>query len=341
MRIGYTLMTEQNGPKDLVHNAIRAEEVGFDFEVSSDHYSPWLSSQGHAPYAWSVLGAVAHATERVELMTYVTCPTVRYHPAVVAQKAATLQLLADGRFILGVGSGESLNEHVVGQGWPSYATRQDMLREAIEIIRDLHSGDLVDFHGDHYKVESARIWDVPDQPVEIGVAVSGPESIGAFAPLADHLIAVEPDAELVSTWNDTAKAPKIGGQGKRKARAIGQIPICWDPDEKAAVKRAHDQFRWFGGGGPSTPTCRRQPGSRERASSSGPRTSPSPSRAAPTSTRSPRRSSSTTRPASPTSPSSRSAASTRTRSSTRPPRTSSPSCADRTSLVRMPCARPR
>ena len=110
-RFGYTLMTEQSGPKELVRYAVSAEQAGFDFEVSSDHYFPWLSSQGHAPYAWSVLGAVAHATEQVELLTYVTCPTIRYHPAVVAQKAATLQILADGRFTLGVGSGENLNEH--------------------------------------------------------------------------------------------------------------------------------------------------------------------------------------------------------------------------------------
>ena len=140
MRIGYTLMTEQSGPKDLVRWAVGAEEAGFDFAVMSDHYSPWLSAQGHAPYAWSVLGAVAHATERVDLMTYVTCPTTRYHPAVVAQKAATLQILADGRFTLGLGSGENLNEHVVGQGWPAVATRQDMLEEAIEVIRALHTG---------------------------------------------------------------------------------------------------------------------------------------------------------------------------------------------------------
>ena len=123
-RFGYTLMTEQTGPKDLVRHAAAAEQVGFDFEVMSDHYFPWLSAQGHAPYAWSVLGAVAHVTERVDLMTYVTCPTMRYHPAVVAQKAATVQLLADGRFTLGLGSGENLNEHVVGEGWPTIKTRQ-------------------------------------------------------------------------------------------------------------------------------------------------------------------------------------------------------------------------
>src|ERR1700710_903803 len=124
-RFGYTLMTEQSGPKEIVSYGIRAEEVGFDFEVSSDHYSPWLTEQGHAPYAWSVLGAVAQATERVELMTYVTCPTMRYHPAVVAQKSATMSLLSEGRFTLGLGSGENLNEHVVGAGWPAGDARQD------------------------------------------------------------------------------------------------------------------------------------------------------------------------------------------------------------------------
>ncbi|GAA5018904.1 LLM class F420-dependent oxidoreductase [Terrabacter aeriphilus] len=241
---GYTLMTEQSGPKDLVRWAVGAEQAGFDFEVSSDHYSPWLTEQGHAPYAWSVLGAVAHATERVELMTYVTCPTMRYHPAVVAQKSATVQLLADGRFTLGLGSGESLNEHVVGEGWPGVVTRQDMLVEAIEIIRKLHSGELVTHHGEYFDVDSARVWDVPDILVPVAVAVSGDASIEKLAPLADHLIAVEPKSDLVDTWNRTAGAERIGSG----ARAIGQIPICWDPDEDVAVKRAHDQFRWFGGG---------------------------------------------------------------------------------------------
>ena len=145
-RFGYTLMTEQSGPRELVDYAIAAEGVGFDFEVASDHYSPWLVSQGHAPYAWSVLGAVAQATERVELATYVTCPTLRYHPAVVAQKAATMQLLSEGRFILGLGAGENLNEHVIGEGWPPVDQRQDMLEEAVHIIRELHTGDFIKHH---------------------------------------------------------------------------------------------------------------------------------------------------------------------------------------------------
>jgi G6PDH family F420-dependent oxidoreductase len=243
-RFGYTLMTEQSGPRELVRYAVAAEQVGFDFEVMSDHYSPWLTEQGHAPYAWTTLGAVAQATETVGLMTYVTCPTLRYHPAVVAQKAATLQILAEGRFTLGLGSGESLNEHVVGEGWPSIAERQDMLAEAIEVIRALHTGELVDHRGEFFQVDSARIWDLPDEGVEIGVAVAGERAIGRFAPLSDHLVAVEPKAEIVEAWNDVEGAPRIG----RGAKAIGQIPICWDPDEDTAVARAHEQFRWFGGG---------------------------------------------------------------------------------------------
>jgi G6PDH family F420-dependent oxidoreductase len=242
---GYTLMTEQSGPRELVSYAVGAEEAGFDFEVSSDHYSPWLTEQGHAPYAWAVLGAVAQATSRVDLMTYVTCPTIRYHPAVVAQKAATLQILAEGRFTLGLGAGESLNEHVVGVGWPGIATRHAMLAEAVEIIRRLHTGDLVDYRGEHFDVDSARIWDLPDVPVEIGIAVAGDRAIEHLAPLADHLIAVEPRADLVESWNGTDGATAIGPSG---AKAIGQIPICWGPDAEAARKLAHEQFRWFGGG---------------------------------------------------------------------------------------------
>jgi G6PDH family F420-dependent oxidoreductase len=250
---GYTLMTEQSGPRELVSYAVAAEEVGFDFEVSSDHFSPWLTEQGHAPYAWTLLGAVAQATSRVGLMTYVTCPTQRYHPAVVAQKAATLGLLSEGRFTLGLGSGESLNEHVVGGGWPGLVTRQEKLVEAVEIIRELFTGELVDYRGNHFDVDSARIWDLPDSPVELALAVAGERAINTFAPLSDHLVAVEPDSSLVETWNAVDGAPRIGGgagggAAGGGARAIGQIPICWGPDVDAAKQLAHEQFRWFGGG---------------------------------------------------------------------------------------------
>ncbi|MCR2826921.1 TIGR03557 family F420-dependent LLM class oxidoreductase [Microbacterium sp. zg.Y909] len=238
-RFGYTLMTEQSGPRQLVDYAVKAEAAGFDFVVSSDHYSPWLTTQGHSAYAWSMLGAVAYATHDVELMTYVTCPTMRYHPAVVAQKAATMQLLSEGRFTLGLGSGENLNEHVVGEGWPAVQMRQDMLVEAIEIIRALHTGDLVTYDGQYFRVDSARIWDCPEGGVPLGVAVSGESSIERFAGLADHLIAVEPQAELIEGWD--AVHPEA-------SRKIGQIPISWDPDREAGIARAHEQFRWFAGG---------------------------------------------------------------------------------------------
>jgi G6PDH family F420-dependent oxidoreductase len=246
-RFGYTLMTEQSGPRELVRYAQAAEDRGFDLLVSSDHYSPWLESQGHSPYAWTLLGAVAQATERVELMTYVTCPTMRYHPAVVAQSSATLQILAEGRFILGLGSGERLNEHTIGEGWPGADVRQDMLAEAIEVIRKLHEGELVTHRGEFFDVDTARVWDLPEHGVPIATAVSGEAGIERFAPLSDHLIAVEPDGSLIETWNAVDGASRIGGSSDG-ARAIGQIPICWDPDEDTAKKRAHDQFRWFGGG---------------------------------------------------------------------------------------------
>lgn len=243
-RFGYTLMTEQSGPKALVGYAVSAERAGFDLAVCSDHYSPWLAAQGHAPNAWPVLGAVAHATERMELFSYVTCPTMRYHPAVVAQQAATVQILADGRFTLGLGSGENLNEHVVGRGWPTVARRHDMLREAIEIIRALFTGELVDYQGSFFQIDSARLWDLPEVPVAIAAAVSGERSVGMFSPLADHLIAVESDRAVVEAWHRHRRGSGLPVD----IRVIGQLPICWDPDRDAALARAHEQFRWFAGG---------------------------------------------------------------------------------------------
>lgn len=241
MRIGYTLMTEQAGPKELVSFAAGAEHAGFDFEVMSDHYFPWLDSQGHASYAWSVLGAVTQRTERVELMTYVTCPIMRYHPAVVAQKAATVQILSDGRFTLGLGSGENLNEHVVGAGWPPANVRHEMLSEALQIIGGLFDGGYFSYAGDHFRVDSAKLWDLPEIRTPIGVAVSGSQSVRRFAPFADAMIAVEPKESLGKEW-DAARL------GSTPARKIGQMPISWGVDRGAAVRRAHEQFRWFAGG---------------------------------------------------------------------------------------------
>jgi G6PDH family F420-dependent oxidoreductase len=237
---GYTLMCEQRGPRELVSDAVAAEQAGFDFEVISDHYFPWLDAQGHAPNAWAVLGAVATATQRVPLMTYVTAPIMRYHPAVVAQQAATVALLAgENRFVLGLGAGENLNEHVVGHAWPPANVRHEMLTEAIEIITELFAGGYVNVKGEHYRVDSAKLWDLPAARVPIAVAVSGRQSIETFAPLADAMVAVEPEASTVQSFDAAAGTtlPKIGQQ-----------PISWGPDKDAAISRAHEQFRWFAGG---------------------------------------------------------------------------------------------
>jgi G6PDH family F420-dependent oxidoreductase len=241
MRIGYTLMTEQAGAKSLVDHAAGAERAGFDFEVMSDHYFPWLDEQGHAPYAWSVLGAVSVATEQVDLMTYVTCPTMRYHPAVVAQKAATVQELSGGRFTLGLGAGENLNEHVIGRGWPPANVRHEMLSEAIQIISQLFDGGYVDYVGEHFRVDSAKLWDLPSQHVPLAVAVSGKQSVQLFAPNADVMVAVEPDADLCRSWD------VFRGEGN-PARKVGQLPVSWGLDREEATRRAHEQFRWFAGG---------------------------------------------------------------------------------------------
>ena len=239
MSIGYTMMCEQAGPKQLVRDVALAEEAGFDFAVISDHYFPWLDAQGHSPYAWCVLGAAAQATKRIPLMTYVTCPTRRYHPAVVAQKAATMQLLSDGRFTLGLGAGENLNEHIIGGQWPIAPLRHEMLDEAVQIIRALWDGGYVTYHGKHFDVERAKIWDLPETPPPIGIAVSGPASCRLAGRHADAMIAVEPRPELGQIFNDA------GGSGKPR---IGQIALAYDPNEQTAAKRAMEQFRWFTGG---------------------------------------------------------------------------------------------
>jgi G6PDH family F420-dependent oxidoreductase len=234
---GYTMMCEQAGARQLVHDVCAAEDAGFDFSVISDHYFPWLDEQGHAPYAWSVLGAAAQATSRIPLMTYVTCPTMRYHPAVVAQKAATVQELSEGRFTLGLGAGENLNEHVIGGGWPSADVRHEMLVEAVEIIRQLWDGGYVNYRGKHFDVESAKLWDLPDPLPQIGIAVSGQQSCELAGRHADAMVSTEPDSSLGEKFD------AAGGRGKPR---IGQVAISYDTDEHRAVERAHEQFRWFG-----------------------------------------------------------------------------------------------
>jgi G6PDH family F420-dependent oxidoreductase len=237
---GYTMMCEQAPPKQLVEDLVRAEAAGFEFSVISDHFQPWLESQGHSGYAWSILGAAAQATSTIGLMTYVTCPILRYHPAIVAQKAATVQILSDNRFRLGLGAGENLNEHVVGQRWPAVGVRHEMLSEAIDIISGLFDGDSdgrLNYRGRHFDVEQAKLWDLPDARVPIGIAVSGESSCRLAGSRADVMVAVEPRSELVEMFESH------GGQGKAK---VGQIALAYDADRDAAIERAHDQFRWFG-----------------------------------------------------------------------------------------------
>jgi G6PDH family F420-dependent oxidoreductase len=233
--IGYTMMCEQTPARQLVRDVAMAEEVGFAYAVISDHYFPWLEEMGHSPYAWSVLGAAAQATRELPLMTYVTCPIMRYHPAVVAQKAATMGVLTEGRFTLGLGAGENLNEHVVGGGWPSVDTRHAMFAEALEIIRALFDGGYVTRRGDFFQVDSAKLFDLPDERVPLAVAASGPRSVAIADEYGDALVAVDPDTALVRAFEAD------GGAGRP---VYGQLPVCFDPDPEEARRRAHRLWRW-------------------------------------------------------------------------------------------------
>jgi G6PDH family F420-dependent oxidoreductase len=239
-KFGYTMMCEQAPPGQLVRDVQMAEAAGFDFSVTSDHYQPWLAEQGHSGYAWAILGAAAQATERIGLMSYVTCPILRYHPAVVAQKAATVQILSDNRFRLGLGAGENLNEHVVGYRWPAVGLRHEMLSEAVDIVSGLFDGDgrgRLNYRGRHFNVEQAKLWDLPGERVPIGIAVSGESSCRLAGHKADMMIAVEPKLELGEMFD------AAGGAGKPR---VGQTALAYDTDREAAVARAHEQFRWFG-----------------------------------------------------------------------------------------------
>jgi len=236
-KYGFSLMCELHDPRDLVEQARRAEAAGFDFLTISDHYHPWLYSHDHSPFAWSVLGALAAVTERVELVSLVTCPIIRYHPAIVAQMAATVQTMSDGRFHLGLGAGENLNEHIVGQGWPPAETRHEMLVEAIEIMRELWQGGYVTHHGDHFDVEDARVFTLPEKPVPLHVAVSGDKSIDLASEHGDGVVAVEPDSEIVEKFR--------AGAGVEDAPAFGQVGVAVMDDDAQALEAAHDRLRFM------------------------------------------------------------------------------------------------
>ena len=234
LKVGYKLMSEEHGPRDLVRNAVGAEEAGFDLAAISDHYSPWLDEQGHAPLAWSVLGAVASATRRIGLMTAVTCPTFRYHPAIVAQGAATIGLLSEGRFTLGLGAGERLNEHVIGAGWPGRGERHERLSEAAEIIQGLLGGHLTNYRGQYFELDHARLFDRPDPKPTVAMAAGGPEAARLAARKGDGLIVTEPRADLIDAF------ASAGGSGSRFA----EVAMCFASREEDARQTAHKYFRW-------------------------------------------------------------------------------------------------
>ncbi|MBL7500540.1 TIGR03557 family F420-dependent LLM class oxidoreductase [Frankia sp. CNm7] len=234
MQIGYKLMTEAFGPKEIIRQAVAAEAAGFDFVELSDHFHPWLDDQGHSAFTWSMLGAIAQSTDRIELATGVTCPTIRYHPAVIAQAAATVALLSDGRFTLGLGSGERLNEHVVGREYPPVTQRHAMLREAIEIIRLLWSGGYQSYDGRYLRLEDARIFDLPRTPPQIAVAASGEPSARLAAECGDALFATEPKPAIVEHY------AAAGGTGP----CYAEVPLAYAPDEATAARAVVNTTRW-------------------------------------------------------------------------------------------------
>jgi G6PDH family F420-dependent oxidoreductase len=228
-QVGFTLSSEEFGPRELVVFARSAEEAGFDFLSVSDHFHPWVDRQGNSPFVWATLGAVAEATERVKVGTGVTCPTTRIHPAIIAQAAATAATLLEGRFWLGVGSGENLNEHILGDRWPETAVRQERLEEAVEVIRLLWEGGLVSHHGKHYTVENARIYTLPDELPPIVVATAGERATEIAGRIGDGMFGLIPDAGVIEAFEEA------GGKGKPK---FGQVHVCWAETEDEARRTA-------------------------------------------------------------------------------------------------------
>ena len=230
-RIGYALSSEEHRPRDLVANARRAEECGFSFALISDHFHPWIDRQGESPFVWSIIGGIAERTERLRLGTGVTCPTIRIHPALVAQAAATSAAMMPGRFFLGLGTGENLNEHVLGDPWPSPDVRVEMLAEAIEVIRELWRGEETSFRGDHYTVQDACLYTLPDELPEIVVAANKPRAAQVAGRLGDGLCSTAPDASVVEQFR------AAGGEGKP---CYGMVHVCYAEDEAKARRMAYE-----------------------------------------------------------------------------------------------------
>ncbi|MCA1587420.1 MAG: TIGR03557 family F420-dependent LLM class oxidoreductase [Chloroflexi bacterium] len=234
---GYALSSEEHTSRDLVRHAALAEEAGFEFALISDHFHPWLDDQGHSPFVWSVLGGISRETTKLEIGTGVTAPIIRTHPAIIAHAAATTGEMFEGRFFLGVGTGENLNEHVLGDGWPIYEDRRAMLVEAIEIMRGLWDGDLFSYRGEYYTVENARLYTLPAEPVRIMVAAGGPESAELAGELGDGFIGTSPEAEVVKTFRSS------GGEGKP---TYGQVTLCWAKTKDEGAKTLHKIWRSAG-----------------------------------------------------------------------------------------------
>lgn len=228
MRFGYFLSCEEYAPSQLVEQAKLAEEAGFDALWISDHFHPWNDAQGQSPFVWSVLGAIAEATD-LPVTTAVTCPTVRIHPAIIAQAAATSAAMLGGRFTLGLGSGEALNEHVLGDVWPNAHKRLEMLEEAVEVIRALWTGDVVRHDGEHYTVDTARIYTLPDEPPPIYISGFGPHATDLAARIGDGYITTSPDTELLQRFRD--------GSGGKPAQMGSKV--CWASSEDDGAEIAH------------------------------------------------------------------------------------------------------
>ncbi|HEV2108460.1 MAG TPA: TIGR03557 family F420-dependent LLM class oxidoreductase [Thermomicrobiales bacterium] len=233
--VGYAFSSEEHHPNDLVKHARLAEEAGFRFGLISDHFHPWVSSQGHSPFVWSVIGGIAQATERFRLGTGVTCPTVRIHPAIIAQAAGTAAAMMPGRFFLGVGTGENLNEHILGDRWPEWEVRASMLQEAVEVIRLLWQGGNRSHHGRHYTVENARLYTLPDEPTPIIVAAGGPRSAELAGRIGDGLCATTANSSIVQGFE------QAGGSGKPR---YAQMTVCWAPDEASARQTAYELWAY-------------------------------------------------------------------------------------------------
>jgi G6PDH family F420-dependent oxidoreductase len=233
VEVGYKLCSEEHGPDELVGYAKRAEKAGFTFAMISDHFHPWTDSQGHSPFVWSVIGGAAQVTDKLRIGTGVTCPTIRIHPAIIAQAAATSAAMMPGRFILGLGSGENLNEHILGDRWPPADIRLELLEEAVEVIRLLWEGGQQSFYGAYYTVENAQLYTLPDRLPPIYIAASGPKAAEVAGRIGDGFIGTGPDAKVIE------KFKKAGGEGKP---CYGEIAVCWAAEEAAARRTAFE--RW-------------------------------------------------------------------------------------------------